>query len=793
MSKNKVTILGVGISGLTCAYEFMKKGNWNVRLYDQNSIPGGMARTERYKEFHYDLGPHLYHTPDKNTEEYWRSNFKDLLVEKQLWSKNYKYGKYIDYPLAWSSINYLSPKLREKIKKEIEKYQKSDLIKYAKNYKEYVTGLVGPTLQKMFFEQYPKKVWGISTEKMSTNWAPKRISFRVIYEPFYYDQFCAVGRFGAGVVPEYMAKKIVEMGGKINYNRRINKIIVDKNRISRIKFEDGEEIKIDDDEIVISTMSINRLSKYLGIESKLKFRAVVLVYLIIKKPFVLPKDIDFVYYDDPKLLFHRLTEQKKYNDDGLPKNSTLVCFEIAADENDIIYSMDNQKLVQKVKNQFLTTSLIKKEDFVEGFVRRIPEVYPVQSLGYEIERAKIMGKLESIPNLYITGSTAEFGYFDMQILFCKSRDLVDLITKSSSMLKDRKETKFVELNKSVELKNIKIGSGYPVFIIAEAGMNHNGSVAMGKKLIEEAKKAGCNAIKFQSFKAESRVSAKVKAAKYVEKVTELEENYYEMFKKFELNQEQHKELFDYSKKVGILMFSTPFDEEHADLLDKLGVSIFKIASMDLTNIPLIRHIAKKGKPIIISTGMGTLGEIEEALDAIRTEGNQNVVLLHCISAYPCPPEHMNLKAIDTLRETFKIPIGLSDHSIGGLIPISAVTRGIICIEKHFTLDNRLEGPDHIFSANPETMKQIVEDIRVTEKAQGIGLIKRENIEYATAQLFKKSIFANQDIKYGTVIERDMLTVKGPALGIKPKFMDIVVGRKAKKNILADFPIYWDDI
>jgi N-acetylneuraminate synthase len=404
-----------------------------------------------------------------------------------------------------------------------------------------------------------------------------------------------------------------------------------------------------------------------------------------------------------------------------------------------------------------------------------------------------MSKLEAISNLFMTGTVAEFGYFDMQILFCKSRDLVELITRSRSEIQDKKKTKITVLNKTIDFKNIKIGSNQPVFIIAEAGMNHNGSVKMAKQLIDEAKKSGCNVIKFQSFKAESRVSAKVKAAKYAEKVTELEENFYEMFKKYELSEKQHKEIFDYAKKVGMPIFSSAFDEEHADLLEKLGVDLFKIASMDLTNIPLISHIARKGKPIILSTGMGTLGEIEEALDAIRNEENPNVVLLHCISAYPCPPEQMNLKAINTLQENFKVPVGLSDHSIGNIIPISAVTRGAVCIEKHFTLDKTLEGPDHILSADPKDMRQLVKDIREVEKAQGTGEIQRANIEYNTAQLFKKSIFAKQDIKYGTVISKDMLTIKGPALGIKPKFINIVIGRKAKKNINADFPIYWEYI
>jgi len=793
MTKNKVTILGAGISGLTCAFEFMKKGDWVLRVFDQNSVPGGMARTEKYKNFHFDLGPHLYHTPDKNTLRYWKSNFDNLLLEKQLWSKNFKYDKYIDYPLSWTTLDYFDKKTKDKIKRELKKYTNSNLKAKAKNFKEYVTGLIGPTLQQMFFEQYPYKLWGITTEEISANWAPKRLSFREKYEPFYYDQFCAVGKLGTGVVPEYMAKKIVEMGGKIHYNAKVNNIKVNGNRISKIYFKNGKSIDIAENEVVISTISLNNLSKYLGYDSNLKFRGVVLVYLIVNKAVVFPKGIDFVYYDEPKFLFHRVTEQKKYNEKGLPKNKTLICLEITAEDGDDIYTTDDQKLIKKISEQFTTTGLINNKDVIEGFVRRIPEVYPIQKIGFEVEKAKVMSGLEGISNLYMTGTVAEFGYFDMQILFCKSRDLVDLITRSKSELQDKKDIKTVTLNTSINFDNIKIGKEHPVFVIAEAGMNHNGSVEIAKKLVDEAKKCGVSAIKFQSFNAENRISAKIKSANYAEKVMGLEENYYEMFKKLELSKEQHKKIFDYARKVGLLVFSSAFDEEHADLLEKLGVNLYKITSMDLTNIPLISHIAKKGKPIILSTGMGTLGEIEDALATIRKENNPNVVLLHCISAYPCPADKMNLKAINTLQKAFKVPVGLSDHSIGTIIPISAVTLGAICVEKHFTLDNNMEGPDHVFSADQKVMKKIVEDIKIVKKAQGTGKIERVNIEYRTAQLFKKTLFAKEDIKYGTIITKDMLAIKGPAFGIKPKFMDIVVGRKAQKNILADHPINWEDL
>jgi N-acetylneuraminate synthase len=788
---NSVTILGAGISGLVCAFEFIKKG-WKVRILERSSTPGGMVKTKRYKDYHYDLGPHIYHTYDNNTLKYWKENFKGMFIEKHFFSKNSKDGKLYDYPLAWESIEHFPEDLKIKIKKELKEAKNSELKKRAKNYKEYVTGIVGPTLQQMFYEKYPQKLWGIPTTDISPNWAPKRIEFRDKYEAFYYDQWSGVAKYGSGTIPDMLAKKIVELGGEILYEHEIIGVNTKNNAINKL-YTKNKEFEIEKDEIIISTIPITKMGSFLGISSTLKFKAVVLAFLIIKKFPVLPENLDWLYYDNPDYLFHRVTDQRKLNPENFRDDTTLLCFEISCDQNSEIYNEKDENLIKKVKEQFISTNLVKENEIVDSFVDKIPAVYPFQTVGFEHEKIKVLNKIEKVSNLHTTGTLAEFGYFDMQILFCKSRDLVNLIEKSEDIQREKKKTVEIDFNKEINLGELNVGGKNPSFIIAEAGLNHNGSLEIAKELIKKAKESGANAVKFQTFKAGSRVSSKVKSAKYVEKTTGLEESFYDMFKRLELSKEDHFELMAYAKDIGIPLISTPFDEESADLLEEIGINMYKVASMDLINLHLIKHIAKKGKPMILSTGMGTLGEIEEALEAIMKTGNKNISLLHCISSYPTPAEEMNLNAIKTMARAFNVPIGLSDHTVGSLIPTTAVALGAKIIEKHFTLDNKMEGPDQIFSSTPEEMKSMIERIRTVEKALGNGIKKPRNIEYRTAQLFKKSIFAKKDIRAGTVITKDMLEIKGPALGMQPKFMEIIIGRKANRNILEDHPIEWEDI
>jgi len=345
----------------------------------------------------------------------------------------------------------------------------------------------------------------------------------------------------------------------------------------------------------------------------------------------------------------------------------------------------------------------------------------------------------------------------------------------------------------VKIANRLIGEGEPCFIIAEAGVNHNGDINLAKKLIHVAKDAGADAVKFQSFKAENVVTKKAPKAKYQEQTTGFAESQYEMIKKLELSAGSFEELVLHTRKDGIIFLSTPFDNESVDLLDGLGVRAFKIASGEITNFPLIRYIAKKGKPVILSTGMSTLGEINEALQVIQSEGIKDIVLLHCVTAYPAKVEDVNLNAMETLRCEFKLPVGLSDHTIGITMPIAAVALSACVIEKHFTLDKNLPGPDHRASLEPEELKHMVQAIRDVEKALGGGIKRPTKEERENKKAARRSIVARVDIPEGAIIAGEMLAIKRPGIGIEPKHVERIVGAIAKANIRKDDRITWSKI
>jgi N-acetylneuraminate synthase/N,N'-diacetyllegionaminate synthase len=323
-----------------------------------------------------------------------------------------------------------------------------------------------------------------------------------------------------------------------------------------------------------------------------------------------------------------------------------------------------------------------------------------------------------------------------------------------------------------------IGEKEPCFIIAEAGSNHDGSLEQAKELVDVAVTAKADAVKFQLFKAES-LSADKKTQ--------------EILKNLEFRRDWLKELNVHAKRKGILFLATPFDIEAVDLLDHINTPAFKIASGDLINLPLIKYIAEKGKPIILSVGLGSLDEIRAALDVIYSTENENIALLHCVASYPTKPEDVNLKVIKTLKQKFQVPVGFSDHTMEVSIPIGAVALGANIIEKHFTLDRKLEGPDHPYALEPEELKIMVKGIRDVEKALGSEIKIVVDSERQGLMDGRRSIFAKVNISKGTTITKDMLSILRPAIGIAPKYMDKIVGKKVKKDIKAYEPITWDKV
>jgi N,N'-diacetyllegionaminate synthase len=326
-----------------------------------------------------------------------------------------------------------------------------------------------------------------------------------------------------------------------------------------------------------------------------------------------------------------------------------------------------------------------------------------------------------------------------------------------------------------------------VFIIAEAGVNHNGSLELAKKLIDVAVVSGADAVKFQTFKAEKLVSKNAQKADYQKQTTDTTESQFDMIKKLELDMDTHKELISYCKTKNIMFLSTPFDHDSIELLSDLGLEIFKIPSGEITNLPYLRHIGKLNKKVILSTGMTNIGEIEDALDVLINAGTkkENIIVLHANTMYPTPMEDVNLKAMLTIGNTFDIAYGYSDHTLGIEVDIAAVAMGACCIEKHFTLDCTMEGPDHKASLEPDELKAMVKAIRNIELALGSSIKKPSKSEIPNMQIARKSIVAKIDIKKGDKLSEENITIKRPGNGINPMRWDDVVGTIATKDYNED--------
>lgn len=323
------------------------------------------------------------------------------------------------------------------------------------------------------------------------------------------------------------------------------------------------------------------------------------------------------------------------------------------------------------------------------------------------------------------------------------------------------------------------------FIIAEAGVNHNGDIAIAKKLIDVAVDAKVDAVKFQTFKSEKLVKRDAQKAKYQKSATECEESQFDMLKKLELDEQTHEILIDYCKQKNIMFLSTAFDLESIDLLNNLNMQIFKIPSGEITNYPYLKKIGALHKKVILSTGMSTIDEIRDAINVLKENGTKDICVLHCNTEYPTPMEDVNLNAMQTIKNELNVPVGYSDHTLGIEVPIAAVAMGATIIEKHFTLDKNMEGPDHKASLVPYELKKMVEGIRNIELALGSANKIVSSSESKNLNIVRKSIVANKSIKKGEIFTEENLTCKRPGNGISPMKWNEVLGQKAIKDFQED--------
>jgi sialic acid synthase SpsE len=337
-----------------------------------------------------------------------------------------------------------------------------------------------------------------------------------------------------------------------------------------------------------------------------------------------------------------------------------------------------------------------------------------------------------------------------------------------------------------------VGDGEPVYVIAEVGSNFDGSLEQAQKLIDLAKEVGADAVKFQSFMPD-KIIAKGGFKTKSSFQSRWDKPVYEVYSNATFPREWHSEIAGYCLRKGIHFLSSPYDREAVDLLDELGVLAFKMGSGEITNLSFIEYVARKGRPLILGTGASSLGEVEEAVNTIRAAGNEEIILLQCITNYPSPIEHANIKAMITLEQAFQVLVGYSDHSPGSVVPLGAVALGACVIEKHFTFDKTRKGPDHPFAMDVAEMAAMVRDIRLLEKALGLPIKQVTPAETETVIIQRRSLFAKVDIPQGTVITEEMVESLRPAIGILPKHLHLVVGRKTRIAIPAGEPITWGEI
>jgi N,N'-diacetyllegionaminate synthase len=349
------------------------------------------------------------------------------------------------------------------------------------------------------------------------------------------------------------------------------------------------------------------------------------------------------------------------------------------------------------------------------------------------------------------------------------------------------------MTKRFKLGEKEIGPGKPVYIIAEAGVNHNGDPESAIELVIQANETGADCVKFQTFQAEEIVTKSAPKAAYQLKLTDPKETQFQMLKNLELQVEDYKKIIETCKENGIHFLSTPYNFKDVDFLNELGVDGFKIASGQLVELPFLKYAANFGKPMVVSTGMATLGEVEEAVKTIRATGNDQIVLLQCTTNYPSIVEDANIRAMVTMGNALDVLVGYSDHTQNNYSVFAAVALGACIIEKHFTLDRNLPGPDHSCSLNRDEFTEMVNGVRDVERALGSAVKAPTIAESKNTVGMRRSIVANRLIPAGTVISQEAVGFKRPATGIEPRFLNKIVGKSARRDIYADMPIFFSDI
>ena len=766
----KALILGAGPSGISLAW-FLVKKNWDIDIIDMKDKVGGLARsTEKIingKKVNLDSGPHIFHTSDRQIIKIWQDNFQDFFNSRELFAANCKgkdFNDFHDYPISKEGLKKKGFELKNLINNNKNHF-------LFNNYRDYMKSRVGELIEKEYFRNYPQKLWGISTEKMRADWAPKRIEIRDRILPFFHGQWCSTSLSGSGSVYNKISEEIIQSRGQIHLNTKINDLEISNNKILNIRTS-NKTFKVDNKTIVISSVPSIQLGRLLGFKFNPSYRGVI-IFSAIHKFDSFPDKYSWIYFDDPKITFTRVTNFT----DLSPKATKGLCiymYEVPFDSN---LEISEEEQIKKLKDSISKIPWLKNsfDQFIN--IQKEKYVYPIREMNYEKSISKINSKSDLLDNLYRCGTAAEFEYGDVQICFRKSFDLANDLTKKYS--ENGKIQPFFNStnNKSLSIEN---NSYQRIRFIAEIGLNHNGSIDLAKKLIDVSKEANADLVKLQLYNSETRANQYTRDAYYQEESDGEGENLYQIFKRCELSLEEMKDLYSYSEKVGIKLFFSAFDRDTVRKAYGICPHLLKISSMDLSNYEVCDEASKLYKKIIMSTGMSTFDDISTSSNFITERiGRENLTLLHCVSSYPMDISSISLGTIKELNK-FSGLVGYSDHSMDSTTSLLAAAFGAKIIEKHITLDKELPGPDHIHSLIPEELKSLVDILHnfnsITSKREGI--IGSENKEYRRQ---KKGYYYKKDLKKNSTVNFDDLLLLPPCLGDDTFEVSKLIGKKLKSD------------
>lgn len=766
--QKQIIIIGGGVTGCALAY-FLSQKNLKVRLYEKTGNLGGLSRSVWNEELQCwnDIGPHIFHSPDPEITDLWKDLFSDLFQVNDYYSaiiKNKNFSEFHSYPISKEGINLISKIDTSKINFGAVSSKEQAL---STNFREMMIAKLGPELEEEYFRYYPEKLWGMPTNNMRADWAPKRISIREKINTFFEGQFVATSREGAGKIYQRIGELIKKRNCEIHYNSEINKLSIEDSKIQSI-FINGKEINTKNC-LVVSTIPVPIIASLMGTKINLKYRGLKITNWITSERNILPNNYGWLYFDDKDIPFTRLTDYTKMSPDAISDDKGILTTECPFNANETIQRNDKENHLDQVIASLNSISWLKGKIIGCSSFFREPFVYPIREQGYEDELNYLNNKISNLENFWTIGAAGGFEYSDAQILFRKAKDFADdlysdLIHNTNRLIV--KEDKFAsKLDNRIHYKLSENNyDKVETKIISEIGINHNGSIELAKKLIEESFNCGAHMVKFQLYKPEMRASVNMRDAFYSEKADGEGESLKELFESCYLSIEELKELKNFSDNIGIEMFLSAFDSDSVINAKQINANLIKISSMDLTNIEVWESAARNFKQIIASTGMSSLKEVTRSYEYAKSKNNKiDITLLHCVSSYPMPIAEAKLGRINLLRG-ISPKVGYSDHSTTIEIPYTASLLGAQVIEKHFTLDKSLKGPDHIHSALPSEMKRLVELIKSKSDILDTSIHDISKIQKSEMMKQKKGYFYISNLKAGHILKKEDIRLGAPCVG-----------------------------